>query len=519
MANLYAYIDGNYVEADYLNSIPYEPTQSPQIEEVNADMYYEPDYIESGYLETFDPGDYVVDGYFDPGYIDSFVYGTAEALVYVNVSALLEKQPGEVKEFEASLFTDFAQSVDAGIIFDIYSAQSSEFAQEVAGNITVGAVAELTVETSAEITLSNIYGADLFAFSEAALAAQVDRIRDINLDAITAFDVAVDYVRVRDNSEDAAALFDALIEGLRSRDTNMETQAAFSFDITADKISSVDILLQNFASLQVNVSAVRSFDVDLNSESTLDIQATVIKQGSADLQAQVDLVVFVETIGPAEIIEMSADIISVAAITASLTGLQSGKADLLSTASVNCQGGKQDDLNLVAFTDAALTATANSIKDFESFVDITADIDAQAVKTANGIVNISGVFADSTLVAKITGFGADITSTVSMNVEAVKFVGADAEISSAVSLTALAARTRDINISAQVVATETVKITTQAQGRANLVVQGFVLSTGAIYHIDEYVYVIPRDIRTWNISADDRFRNIDREDRNIIIRR
>lgn len=244
MANLYAYIDGNYVEADYLNGIPYDPSQSSQIVDDPEYLYFEAGYIDDGYLTTQNPneyfldgyiddgylvtqnpGEYYLDGYIDDGYFESIKEASCQVLSYVSVYALLEKVQGEVKEFDAALVGEFAQACQGGVIFDVSADMSAEF-------------------TSTTV-LSNIYGADLFAFTDALLEAQVSVIRDNNVEVSSVFDVATDFVRYRDDSVDAAALFDAIINGLRSRDTTMETQAAFSLTCTAERFVGFDSLFTN----------------------------------------------------------------------------------------------------------------------------------------------------------------------------------------------------------------------------------------------------------------------------------
>lgn len=761
MATLYAYIDGNYVEADYLSQIPYEPEQHPQVSEPMDDMYFEPDYLEAGYYETTDPGDFIVDGYFEPGYIDSFVYGSAEVLSFVSVYALLEKQPGIVKDFDAALSFEFAQTADAGILFDVYSDQISDFAQESQGNITVGAQAAFEVTFTAQITLSNTIGADLFAFSEALLSAQVDRIRDINLDADSAFDIATDYVRYRDASEDAQALFDAFIQGLRSRDFNMETQAAFSFaaetrkivGFSADLVSEFKIghidqgvfvpsiranaiydITESYSSAATQTAtATRIFRLDsvLNSKFTVftsryfgtgrphnfitqaNFDTGIKKFGTASLlnpdgeradyylnkyvysakltqpyvfetwyyntayindtnggfgvgnnrllshwwlrptlngvlefsqssrinpatgdpyvyhivnsasnviqlntwnhillvalpaapgnpPSSYQIAVYVNgtrviqtyrrgddanyqnsyhtydylylknigdngrlddtslhigsTLGydvnaasitvPTEprinndytrliwrfdgnglddiglgVIESSSSISSISSLTARLSGPVHGSADFTAQTSVSCTARKTVEINLVAFDDIELAASAIRIHPGSSDLAQDSALAAAAVKTVDAEVTIDGVFADSVLAVKVVD--ADISLVAEFAVTADAAITVDADMSAVISMQITTQVAKIVSTSVNIDNTSTLAAqpTAVKQGNATIAsAMDFALSF-SIVHIEEYVYVIPREISEWTIQAENSLWSIAREDRSFIIRR
>lgn len=379
MANLYAYIDGNFVEADYLSQIPYEPEQHPQIQEVNADMYYEPGFIESGYYEVFDPGEFIVDGYFEPGYIDSFVYGTSEILAYVSLSAQGEivVPSGQVKEFESAITAEFTQTSTAGKIVDSSSELSVEFTQSTINNV--------------------VYGVELFAAAETSISAQVARIRENNVEVSGVFDIAVDYVRYRDDSVDAAALFDAIINGLRSRDTTMETQAAFS--LAADAFRQQ----QSSADLLVNTALTANTDNTINVSAELTVETSVTAFGSTTK----DINIIVEDF---------------ATLTGQIQRLRASSADVTSTADLTVDAVKIADIesDLTALMDAAIEGhkISGAIVDVDS--DTVVDLDYIRVR------NFSTGFGPSRTAKAITVQGNTYvdTSIYKLGAGSINFDGA-----------------------------------------------------------------------------------------------
>lgn len=215
----------------------------------------------------------------------------------------------------------------------------------------------------------------------------------------------------------------------------------------------------------------------------------------------------------------SADLITEALVQATLGGPQSGSATINATASMVCNVSKLVEINLIAFDNARLQATAFKIHLGASDLSEISILTSNAVKTVDAEANIDGVFADSILIVKTVDADIALTAGFSLTADAAVSASVDMDAVVSIQITTQAAKIASTPVNIGSTAAIVAHPTMVNQGNAAITAAMNFAITFSVVHIDEYVYVIPREIREWTISAEDRYKIIDREDRNIIIRR
>jgi hypothetical protein len=233
--------------------------------------------------------------------------------------------------------TEFAVACDAEIIagggiIEANATFNSEGTTSIAVSKIASGEAAFVLEFTQNTTISHIHGSDLFAFNEAAIAVLISRIRDTNTDATDIFDIATDFVRIRTSDAAIEAVISSSVIGERSRATTIETQAAFSFDCVSDKIKLATSSINAEVSFYCDATEITPFsngEAYINSEFTLVSNSGKIHLSSIVLETAFNLTATISHIEGAE---------------------------------------------LIAFTDAALSAQAEIIKDNQSQVNSAFDL-------------------------------------------------------------------------------------------------------------------------------------------------
>jgi len=180
--------------------------------------------------------------------------------------------------------------------------------------------------------------------------------------------------------------------------------------------------------------------------------------------------------------------------------------------------------------EATLTAEVGTIKQFDSditsnsalsaVISVTYDEDVALQSTASIFCVISHILGADIIADGFATLTADVgvirqgnsnlESEFDLSISAVRIQQASADITATTSVVATASRL--FSLEAQVFSfTETViESSVLYDSIIDLQVEGFILSTGFIYHINEQVYKIPRENRSWTILAENRTAKIRR---------
>lgn len=226
------------------------------------------------------------DGYFESRY---FVY-TADATV--SLSPYLEPEYLVIDYLETRgsyslLAIDF--DVVIGSIVESYGSLFAAFTTDASAVKTVSAEVSVTSAFTQTATVYRLKDIDLFAFTDAALAVEVQRLRDNNISASSAFAIATDITVSRSLVAEPDSLFDLFAVFERSRATTLETQAAFSFDSSADRTR--DAISYNEISVSLEATAYRIKDgvIDISSSATLDLTAEIIASAESNITSTASL--------------------------------------------------------------------------------------------------------------------------------------------------------------------------------------------------------------------------------------
>jgi hypothetical protein len=141
-------------------------------------------------------------------------------------------------------------------------------------------------------------------------------------------------------------------------------------------------------------------------------------------------------------VDPSAALTSTASIQARLTGPQRVSADLAVTATLTAAGGKINEINLVAFSNAAVSATVDKFRPFASALTTQVSQATVAAKTTAASIAVSGQF-DQSLNGNVTAFGSSsISSLTSVSVSAERFRSTSVSVSSSASVQVTAVKTQ-----------------------------------------------------------------------------
>ena len=177
---------------------------------------------------------------------------------------------------------------------------------------------------------------------------------------------------------------------------------------------------------------------------------------------------------------------------------------------VFANGGRQDEVFLTAFTNAALVATARKVVSPSSNNNAVFTLFADTADSLSirGQANLSAAFSSSAAIRKITGFGAVLQAsgfTVTVGT-ASKVQGAS--LSSAFSVSATTSVIRNGVANTAVVSSASIQITRARTTSAAIAsAMAFAVEIREI-RLDEIVYVIPGENWTYTITSETRIHDV-----------
>ena len=129
-------------------------------------------------------------------------------------------------------------------------------------------------------------------------------------------------------------------------------------------------------------------------------------------------------------------------IQASITGPQRLSASLTATASLSAAAGKINEINLVAFSNAAISATIDKFRSFASALSAEISQTTVAVKTVAVSLAVAGQFNQS-LVGQITAFGsANVSSSSSVSATAERIRSTSVSVNSSATVAVTVVKTQ-----------------------------------------------------------------------------
>lgn len=439
------------------------------------------------------------------------------------------------KEFASSVASEFAQtvipvkSVDAIISAESIATELTAVAKIGDFLVTCESVATLSIdpviiasgssnialEVIADVVGNYVIDNNVILADNFIVAAEVQRNRYVSAALVTQATVEAIPILVSVNAIDVDSYFTLNGSAMRLRGVsstqsmsaivNAEIQITKEFycDLAADTAFNAsvnatlaaDVALISNASLNVIISHIEGADIVVDSFATMTIDADAGKFGVADLTSaftQTTLNRRVRFAGLTvnavssvnaqinEIVPLQAVLSSVTSQTAQAKRTASATVAIASSAGLTCIISHIEGADIVAGSFAAVTANVRNLKGLRSAVTTIAIMTA----TINEIVQLASVLQSTSTV--------DVTATIAQN--------GQAAIVSEVTL--------------EITAT-TVKQGSAAFNSAMTFVANVMEID--IDSINQTVYIIPADNRTWKISKEIWSRNIAEETREYII--
>ena len=337
---------------------------------------------------------YYESGYFTPdtGY---FVY-TADAESAVSSNFTVSATAENIKGTQVALTSAVSTTTLAGIIKEAASALSSAFTQEA--------------------MISHIEGADLFAMSNAALVAAADRIRDNNVLVTSAYTITADAERVRYYSSAQSTSADIVADNLRVRYSEAAVNAAFSLAVPGERI-------QQFAS-------------DQSTAFTQSSTEDYLRRTSADLSSAAEFYCDPERIPGGVIVSATGSWTSAFTVTGSIINIHGTDLSAFSNAALSVSADRTRDLLSEQTASSALTVTVLKIQSTDSALSNSTTVDAQSAVTRFGSGALTSSSSLSGTISHIEGADLSAFTNAAMTVSANRFRSTPAALSSAATVSA-----------------------------------------------------------------------------------
>lgn len=444
-------------------------------------------------------------------------------------------------------------SYDNTVFYYPFEADGFTYNQDYLG-ITLEASATLSGAASFSVTATETQSAEAILSTTASLSATIGKINSATATVDAQAALTGTATRIKPLAATITALYSTLIAAGRVSDFFIDCESVVSLNTDVNKIASANSSLAASVTLNADVARIRDTAASTTSAFTISAEATEY-QGIP-----------------------STTLSSVATISADPTKIHPGNAALSSQFSLSASGDKTVAFIVDAAAQTTVDATALRIKqlaasisalystltaaakvgDFLVAMDNTTALTVDAVKYAENETDfvVSTAFEVDALAFKPSS--ATLTSAFTQTTNAIKAVEAQATISAAASfsiqanITAKAdieldanfAQTSNVNVitdtSSNNVVTASANITGNAVRDADAAfATAFTLTAngGALYqgqasidsalsfsvdfrilHLQQYVYVVPRETRTFTIDSENRSHSIHKETRIYTIR-
>lgn len=401
-----------------------------------------------------------------------------------------------------------------GLTFD-QSATASAVIQ-LQSNINVNY--DLNQTIASEFTLTALAGvdrgADLVAFSASELTAEATVFRGIEsqLESLAQQNVTIDIFRNFDAQLQSTVDLSAL--GSRQLETSSLLAVNTSLTAFAQTTSETLLVLHNFA--------------------TVDCDVTRIHPGAGLLESQANL-----TADGIKAVDGESDLTVVSNVTTINDTLRLAESDLTVTAETLLVPGNAIGFDIGLTSTAELAVAVDIFRDNQANVDVTSTLTSEVTRIQSAQADLDLTATTSTLAVKTTDVDSDFAAVATVNVVVQTTTETIIQLFDDITLTAVPEVTRDHSSSLTAVfdqtnitdrfADNTAEIestvsltangTRKLESASDLTVTATITATTAIVSVDQNVYQIPRETRTWVIAPESRQWQVNPETRTWIIKK
>lgn len=201
--------------------------------------------------------------------------------------------------------------------------------------------------------------------------------------------------------------------------------ASSSVTAVIGKINEINLVAFTNAAITANVNVFRGYNADFLASASVSVTAVRIKQNTADVSSNA---VLAST--PNRLRDTAVTISGAATVTVTGNVQRSGSADITANALVTAIIGTLEDINLVAFSNAAVNTLAVKTVFAQSALAIAFTQLSTAVKTGNGVSAITSANSLTALNDRFRNAGATLSALGSTVTVANEIQGIGANLSS-----------------------------------------------------------------------------------------
>jgi hypothetical protein len=478
------------------------------------------------------------------GSADKIKNAQADFTSQSTVSALV----GNIKQYASSQTTQV--SVDAIVYKIIQSASSTTsattlvaFSSVARGStiiafnfaslnvlpfVSVTASSNLVSQASTQIIIAKISGNAATISSESSVNANTQRLRDNQSSCSSVSSLSIDNARIRYSQSSLAsvATLNAVIGRQQSIDLYAFSNNSLTADVAVVRSAQSDSQLQfttnkSYAEdgyvedeYATNFLTIANYIVDnlqqLSSVSVMLVNGELDVQGAALLAnsgTMTTTAVKITVASSSQLFNANTNIDVAKTVNITLS--------VQSAFTVFANGGRQDEVSLTAFTNAALVATARKVVSPSSNNNAVSTLFADTADSLSirGQATLSSAFTSSLAISKIAGFGANLQASGFTVTVGTASTDQGASLSCVFSVGATARVIRNGVVNAAVVSSASIQITRARTTSAAIAsAMTFVVAVREL-RLDAIVYVIPAEGWTYRIEGETRLHTILSESR------
>lgn len=415
--------------------------------------------------------------------------------------------------FENNANDDDTNYVNPPLTFIGAATLSSEFTQTATANVDFTASAALNTEFTQTVDVGVIKAAAGLVASLGEINIEANRIRATDADLASNTTISCVAERIRSTTYSASANFSTNIDVGRIRLLGPYTlNGVLDTSIEITKIPFFDVTLSSEFAQTATATRIKSLSADLDTNITVDVQGNARRGITESLDAE-----FTQT--------------------ATNVRVRFADTDFDSIATQLTAAGRIGDFFVNADVRFTQTATASVIPKFEETVTSEFGLTADVGRIRPGASAVDSAFDQTADVGKRVDVGSTQDSSATITIDAVKVIIANSSLNVAFTQTATAERTRssDAQLSNEFAQTATANITADAvsafstefvqvadviksvDATATLNALGNFTLTARSIRLDDIVYVIPVETRTFEILPSSRSYTIPQETRTLTV--
>jgi hypothetical protein len=420
-----------------------------------------------------------------------------------------------IQEGAATLNAEFAQATDGYRTLE-FAIQTDAIFTELAAVARVGAgfiTAESYVNLTADVSKTVGFTADLLGVN--TLSALVYKTVEGNASISSEASVTADVVKTTDVSSTPNCEFTTATQGDRIRfgDSAITSEFTVAANVSGGFIGA-DAQLSVLAIQDTSGDRIRFSEAAIESTASISVIADRFAEMPAALSAE-----FAQAIDYTRTRDASISTDSLFTPVFDVIAQLAGVALLESTASLSATA------NIIQGQAAELLAQFNANIAAISFKAFDATLNSQAQIVVDGFVGITG---DAALASEfaiscdgdVTGVGSSALISVASLITAVPEVlrSVESALSSSANLSATVQVIKTSSAALNAVSSVTANVGQRIGIVANISSAATVTAQGRLIRVEQYVYTIPRESRSWNIKREYRSYSISEENKSYTIR-